>query len=49
MEIEGPVFPREGVRADYLGYWMNVPGGEGMLISAQTFCDELLDIYKRNF
>ncbi len=49
MQIDGPIFPRKGVEADYLGYWMETPDGEGQLLRADIFAEKILQIYKETF
>lgn len=48
MTIEGPVFPRKGVDADYLGYWLSI-NGEGQLLSADLFSKAMTKLYDDTF
>lgn len=49
MQIEGPIFPRKDVKADYMGYWLEMPDGEGQLLHADCFAEEMLKLYKKTF
>lgn len=52
LTIEGPIFPRQGVGADYLGYWVSRADhaeGEGMLLSADRLVLWAEKLYKEEF